>query len=167
MGTELLSRNGPFSRDHDCWMERKGADCTMLTVTGEGSREHAFKLAQEVHMLMVFWIMGSCRTGTVDHLSCNFFVMVLVVEWPVVHLQDTIYHAETDGWKKLSGDDVVELHYKYHPVVQTPLLARNGKTNQQSLNGPAFCFVNFMEGCVSSSLNDQPFVLSTLCWVGS
>ncbi|CAL9056455.1 unnamed protein product [Musa banksii] len=41
--------------------------------------------------------------------------MVLVV------LQDTIYHAGTDGWKKLSGDDVVELHYKYHPVVQTPL----------------------------------------------
>ena len=30
----------------------------MLTVKVEGSREHTFKLAQEVHKHMVFWIMG-------------------------------------------------------------------------------------------------------------
>jgi 20S proteasome subunit beta 5 len=24
-----------------------------------------------------------------------------------------------DGWKKLSGDDVGELHYHYHPVKKT------------------------------------------------
>lgn len=39
----------------------------MLTVKVEGSREHAFQLGQEVHMLMVFLIVGrhllssSCR----------------------------------------------------------------------------------------------------------
>jgi len=28
-----------------------------------------------------------------------------------------VYYVGPDGWKKLSGDDVGELHYKYYPVV--------------------------------------------------
>ncbi|KAL4016024.1 hypothetical protein IC575_023637 [Cucumis melo] len=29
----------------------------------------------------------------------------------------SVYHVGPNGWKKLSGDDVGELHYKYYPVV--------------------------------------------------
>ncbi|KAI6705078.1 hypothetical protein NL676_008040 [Syzygium grande] len=29
----------------------------------------------------------------------------------------SVYHVGPTGWKKLSGDDVGELHYNYHPVV--------------------------------------------------
>ncbi|KAK9751156.1 hypothetical protein RND81_02G246100 [Saponaria officinalis] len=29
----------------------------------------------------------------------------------------SVYYVGRDGWKKLSGDDVGELHYKYYPVV--------------------------------------------------
>ncbi|KAF3776049.1 Proteasome subunit beta type-5 [Nymphaea thermarum] len=29
-----------------------------------------------------------------------------------------VYYVGRDGWKKLSGDDVGDLHYKYYPVVQ-------------------------------------------------
>ncbi|KAI4382520.1 hypothetical protein MLD38_008473 [Melastoma candidum] len=29
----------------------------------------------------------------------------------------SVYHVGPEGWKKLSGDDVGELHYKYYPVV--------------------------------------------------
>lgn len=29
---------------------------------------------------------------------------------------EPVYHVGPDGWKKLSGDDVGELHYKYNPV---------------------------------------------------
>ncbi|KAL1807273.1 proteasome subunit beta type-5-A [Daucus carota subsp. sativus] len=28
----------------------------------------------------------------------------------------SVYYVGPDGWKKLSGDDVGELHYKYYPV---------------------------------------------------
>lgn len=31
----------------------------------------------------------------------------------------TVYYVGPDGWKKLSGDDVSELHYNYYPVVST------------------------------------------------
>ena len=27
-----------------------------------------------------------------------------------------VYHVGPNGWKKLSGDDVGELHYHYYPV---------------------------------------------------
>lgn len=30
-----------------------------------------------------------------------------------------VYHVGPNGWKKLSGDDVGELHYKYYPVEPT------------------------------------------------
>nr|CAD1818815.1 unnamed protein product [Ananas comosus var. bracteatus] len=33
----------------------------------------------------------------------------------------SVYHVGPDGWKKLSGDDVGELHYKYYPVQTTPV----------------------------------------------
>ncbi|KAK9707546.1 hypothetical protein RND81_07G204200 [Saponaria officinalis] len=29
----------------------------------------------------------------------------------------SVYHVGPDGWKKLSGDDVGELHYEYYPIV--------------------------------------------------
>ena len=29
----------------------------------------------------------------------------------------TVYYVGANGWTKLSGDDVSELHYKYYPVV--------------------------------------------------
>ncbi|ONK72414.1 uncharacterized protein A4U43_C04F19190 [Asparagus officinalis] len=33
----------------------------------------------------------------------------------------SVYHVGPTGWKKLSGDDVGELHYKYYPVVPAPV----------------------------------------------
>ncbi len=27
----------------------------------------------------------------------------------------SVYHVTQDGWKKVAGDDVTELHYKYYP----------------------------------------------------
>lgn len=30
-----------------------------------------------------------------------------------------VYHVGPSGWKKLSGDDVGELHYSYYPVEPT------------------------------------------------
>lgn len=33
----------------------------------------------------------------------------------------SVYYVGPDGWKKLSGDDVGELHYKYYPVVPSPV----------------------------------------------
>ncbi|GFS33829.1 20S proteasome beta subunit E1 [Actinidia rufa] len=31
----------------------------------------------------------------------------------------SVYYVGPNGWKKLSGDDVAELHYNYYPVEQT------------------------------------------------
>ncbi|BAF18756.1 proteasome subunit beta type-5-A [Oryza sativa Japonica Group] len=33
----------------------------------------------------------------------------------------SVYHVGPNGWTKLSGDDVGELHYKYYPVEATPV----------------------------------------------
>ncbi|AQL02033.1 Proteasome subunit beta type [Zea mays] len=33
----------------------------------------------------------------------------------------SVYHVGPDGWTKLSGDDVGELHYHYYPVQKTPV----------------------------------------------
>ncbi|MQM09737.1 hypothetical protein Taro_042611, partial [Colocasia esculenta] len=33
----------------------------------------------------------------------------------------SVYHVGPDGWKKLSGDDVGELHYHYYPVTPSPV----------------------------------------------
>lgn len=33
----------------------------------------------------------------------------------------SVYYVGPDGWKKLSGDDVGELHYNYYPVVTAPV----------------------------------------------
>lgn len=34
--------------------------------------------------------------------------------WPAV------YYVGPGGWKKMSGDDVGELHYHYYPVQEAP-----------------------------------------------
>jgi 20S proteasome subunit beta 5 len=40
----------------------------------------------------------------------------------------SVYHVAEDGWKKMVGDDVTELHFKYyqdpssHPSAGTPVL---------------------------------------------
>lgn len=39
----------------------------------------------------------------------------------------TVYHVGPDGWKKLSGDDVGELHYKYYPVEPTTVEQEMGE----------------------------------------
>jgi len=31
----------------------------------------------------------------------------------------SVYYVGANGWKKLSGDDVAELHYNYYPVEPT------------------------------------------------
>ncbi|KAJ8484188.1 hypothetical protein OPV22_016673 [Ensete ventricosum] len=63
--------------------------------------------------------MGSYRTGTVDHLSYNFFVMELVVEWPVISasfpfetlvLLSQFTKLGLMVGKKLSGDDVASFY---------------------------------------------------------
>ncbi|KAH7684992.1 Peptidase T1A proteasome beta-subunit protein [Dioscorea alata] len=33
----------------------------------------------------------------------------------------SVYFVGPNGWKKMSGDDVGELHYKYYPVTTTPV----------------------------------------------
>ncbi|KAL6606179.1 hypothetical protein ACP70R_041832 [Stipagrostis hirtigluma subsp. patula] len=33
----------------------------------------------------------------------------------------SVYYVGPDGWKKVSGDDVGELHYHYNPVQKTPV----------------------------------------------
>ncbi|XP_042425828.1 proteasome subunit beta type-5-like [Zingiber officinale] len=42
----------------------------------------------------------------------------------------SVYYVGPDGWKKMSGDDVGELHYKYYPVVPTPI-------EQEMVDAPA------------------------------
>ena len=44
------------------------------------------------------------------------------VEWHVLtmilcpyHFASPVYHITKDGWTKVFGDDVGELHYKYYP----------------------------------------------------
>ncbi|BFG16144.1 hypothetical protein CerSpe_024180 [Prunus speciosa] len=38
----------------------------------------------------------------------------------------SVYHVGPNGWKKLSGDDVGELHYHYYPVVQAQSIGGQG-----------------------------------------
>ncbi|KMZ65280.1 Proteasome subunit beta type [Zostera marina] len=33
----------------------------------------------------------------------------------------SVYHVGPNGWQKLSGDDVGDLHYKYYPVIAAPV----------------------------------------------
>lgn len=50
------------------------------------------------------------------------FVSVLIVSITETQIYSnlwcylSVYYVGPDGWKKLSGDDVGELHYKYYPV---------------------------------------------------
>ncbi|URD73800.1 hypothetical protein MUK42_20055 [Musa troglodytarum] len=48
---------------------------------------------------------GSLKSGQEVHKLLVFWIAV--------------YHVKPDGWKKLSGDDVSELHCNYYPVVPT------------------------------------------------
>ena len=39
--------------------------------------------------------------------------------WHCQFVSFSVYYVGPDGWKKLSGDDVGELHYHYYPVKET------------------------------------------------
>ena len=39
----------------------------------------------------------------------------------------SVYYVGRNGWKKLSGDDVGELHYKYNPVLQSTVEQEMGE----------------------------------------
>lgn len=45
--------------------------------------------------------------STPKYLCCMCFWLLWFV---------SVYHVGPNGWKKLSGDDVGELHYNYYPV---------------------------------------------------
>lgn len=33
-------------------------------------------------------------------------------------MHNAVYHVTKDGWKKVRGDDVGQLHYKYYPAAE-------------------------------------------------
>ena len=39
----------------------------------------------------------------------------------------SVYYVGPNGWKKLSGDDVGELHYKYNPVLPSTVEQEMGE----------------------------------------
>lgn len=47
-----------------------------------------------------------------------YLLLFSFLSWlpPPIHTQQPVYHVGPNGWKKLSGDDVGELHYNYYPV---------------------------------------------------
>lgn len=41
----------------------------------------------------------------------------------------SVYYVGPGGWKKMSGDDVGELHYSYYPVQEVPAEAEMGEAS--------------------------------------
>lgn len=57
---------------------------------------------------------GGTASGMLSiSLSILAYVALFVLKLCVVL---SVYYVGPNGWKKLSGDDVGELHYKYYPV---------------------------------------------------
>lgn len=44
---------------------------------------------------------------------------VFLILFPLQSLSSlsAVYHVGPDGWKKVTGDDVGDLHFQYYPVV--------------------------------------------------
>lgn len=61
---------------------------------------------------LCFW-ESKYRVHNLEKELCEFACWHLNLLWFYV----SVYYVGPDGWKKLSGDDVGELHYKYYPVV--------------------------------------------------
>ena len=52
----------------------------------------------------------------------SFLVIYLLLAGAdIIVVWIAVYHVGPDGWTKLSGDDVGELHYKYHPILKAPV----------------------------------------------
>lgn len=43
-----------------------------------------------------------------------------------------VYYVGPHGWKKMSGDDVGELHYSYYPVTEASVEAEMGDASTTS-----------------------------------
>ena len=51
------------------------------------------------------------------NLSLSLSLSECVCVWNLrLYVILSVYYVGPDGWKKLSGDDVAELHYNYYPV---------------------------------------------------
>ncbi|XP_075659400.1 proteasome subunit beta type-5-like [Castanea sativa] len=85
-------------------------DYIMWTVKEEGSKERDFRLDLVHPMLMVSWIMEVAELArrSIYHATFHDGASGGVA---------SVYYVGPSGWKKLSGDDVGELHYKYYPVM--------------------------------------------------
>jgi hypothetical protein len=62
-------------------------------------------------------------SGLYSPVFCIIEVMVAYTKlcWPAV------YYVGPGGWKKMSGDDVGELHYSYYPVQEAPAETEMGE----------------------------------------
>lgn len=54
-------------------------------------------------------------SGYFRSICCIFAPWCLCI-WSLTLWFVSVYHVGPNGWKKLSGDDVGELHYNYYPV---------------------------------------------------
>ena len=52
---------------------------------------------------------------------------VIFVIIDLIHGLHAVYYVGPAGWKKMSGDDVGELHYSYYQVQEAPAEAEMGE----------------------------------------
>ena len=73
-----------------------------------------------VELLAVLSLSLSLYTCTHTQTLMYYKNSLLKLLWTNVCILGTrflsVYYVGPSGWKKLSGDDVGELHYKYYPV---------------------------------------------------
>lgn len=57
------------------------------------------------------------------HICAYTYICIYCLSLLFIHecTSLSVYHVGPNGWKKLSGDDVGELHYTYYPVETTPI----------------------------------------------
>ncbi|EFH66243.1 predicted protein [Arabidopsis lyrata subsp. lyrata] len=86
-------------------------DYTMLTTKEDGSRETGFQSVLVHHTLTVYWTAVE-ETSELARRSIYHATFRDGASGGVA----SVYHVGPEGWTKLSGDDVEELHYHYYPV---------------------------------------------------
>lgn len=64
-----------------------------------------------------YWLSADCT----PLLLVQTWIVGLCQNWRYPFVWISVYHVGPNGWTKLSGDDVGELHYKYYPVEATPV----------------------------------------------